>query len=76
MVWVRQSGEAIGRTGTLRSWSQSRHLVFLSRVMVSHPSGGRYLPLRDDIASTAWWYGETAEGVPGTSLDANLMEVT
>jgi len=37
---------------------------------------GRYRPLRDDIASTAWWYGEAAEGVPGSGLDAGLMEVT
>ncbi len=26
-------------------------------------SAGRYLPLRDDIASTGWWYGDTAAGV-------------
>lgn len=39
-------------------------------------SEGRYLPLQDDISSTAWWYGETPEGAPGTSLDAGLMEVT
>ena len=37
---------------------------------------GRYRPLRDDIASTAWWYGEAAEGVPGSGLDADLMAVT
>ncbi len=38
-------------------------------------SQGRYLPLCDDIASTAWWYADTAEGVPGSSLDADFMEV-
>jgi hypothetical protein len=37
---------------------------------------GRYLPLRDDISSTAWWYLEQAEGIAGSSLDADLMEVT
>jgi len=39
-------------------------------------SDGRYLPLRDDISSTAWWYSDEAEGAAGSSLDADLMEVT
>ena len=38
-------------------------------------AGGRYLPLSDDIASTAWWYGGDPAGVPGTALDADLMEI-
>ncbi len=33
---------------------------------------GRYLPLRDDISSTAWWYGVTAEGAAGTSLESGI----
>ena len=38
-------------------------------------SGGRYLPLHDDIASTAWWYAADPEGVAGAALDHDLMEV-
>ena len=37
-------------------------------------SGGRYLPLRDDIASTAFWYGRQPHGV-ATLLDPDLLEV-
>ncbi|MEE6263422.1 glycoside hydrolase family 172 protein [Plantactinospora sonchi] len=38
-------------------------------------SGERYLPLRDDVASTAWWYAAQPEGIglPGPELDE--MEV-
>ena len=39
-------------------------------------TGGRYLPLCDDISSTAWWYCNTAEGTAGSSLERDLMEVT
>jgi hypothetical protein len=38
-------------------------------------SGGRYLPLHDDIASTAWWYAADPEGIEGPALDRDLMEV-
>jgi len=38
-------------------------------------SGGRYLPLRDDIASTAWWYAADPAGVDGSVLDPDLMEI-
>jgi hypothetical protein len=36
---------------------------------------GRYLPLSDDISSTAWWYADTPDGVPGPALEADHMEV-
>ena len=39
-------------------------------------SGGRYLPLTDDIASTAWWYGRNPAGAAGSPLHADLLEVT
>ncbi|MGN6795881.1 MAG: DUF2961 domain-containing protein, partial [Streptosporangiaceae bacterium] len=39
-------------------------------------SGGRYLPLTDDISSTAWWYGQNPAGEAGSRLQADLMEVT
>ena len=39
-------------------------------------SGGRYLPLQDDIASTAFWYQDTAAGSGHTAtLDADTLEV-
>jgi hypothetical protein len=38
-------------------------------------SGGRYLPLHDDIASTAWWYAIDPEGTESPALDRDLMEV-
>ena len=38
-------------------------------------AGGRYLPLSDDIASTAWWYGQDPAGAAGSPLHADLMEV-
>lgn len=39
-------------------------------------SGGRYLPLQDDIASTAFWYQDVAGGTGHTAtLDADTMEV-
>jgi len=37
-------------------------------------SGDRYLPLRDDIASTAWWYQREAAGTAVT-FDADTLEV-
>ncbi|MFC7546780.1 glycoside hydrolase family 172 protein [Plantactinospora sp. GCM10030261] len=37
-------------------------------------SGGRYLPLRDDIASTAWWYLDNPAGRPVT-FDPDHLEV-
>jgi hypothetical protein len=38
-------------------------------------SGGRYLPLQDDISSTAFWYGrETSYARPATP-DANTLEI-
>jgi hypothetical protein len=39
-------------------------------------SGGRYLPLRDDIASTAFWYQVGPAGAPGDPMDADHLEVT
>jgi hypothetical protein len=39
-------------------------------------SGQRYLPLRDDIASTAWWYQRDPEGVGSPDLSADHLEVT
>ncbi len=39
-------------------------------------SGGRYLPLTDDIASTALWYGQSPAGAAGSPLHGDLMEVT
>jgi Protein of unknown function (DUF2961) len=39
-------------------------------------SGGRYLPLRDDIASVAWWYQLEAEGIPGPAFTADALEIT
>jgi hypothetical protein len=38
-------------------------------------AGGRYLPLSDDIASTAWWYGQDTAGAAGSPPHADLMEV-
>ncbi|HEY3505950.1 MAG TPA: glycoside hydrolase family 172 protein [Actinocatenispora sp.] len=38
-------------------------------------SGGRYLPLTDDIASTALWYGADPGGAPGGELGADALEV-
>jgi hypothetical protein len=39
-------------------------------------SGGRYLPLQDDIASTAFWYQDEPGGTGhATSLDADTLEV-
>jgi hypothetical protein len=39
-------------------------------------SGGRYLPLQDDIASTAWWYERNPAGQPrATRLVADDLEV-
>jgi hypothetical protein len=38
-------------------------------------SGQRYLPLRDDIASTAWWYQRDAEGTSPLALTADELEV-
>jgi hypothetical protein len=38
-------------------------------------SGGRYLALHDDIASTAWWYSAHSQGVQGEPLDRDLLEV-
>jgi hypothetical protein len=38
-------------------------------------ANGRYLPLRDDISSTAWWYSDQAGGAAGTDLTADAMEV-
>lgn len=38
-------------------------------------SGGRYLPLHDDISSTAWWYAKNPEGVDGSPLDHDFIEV-
>jgi len=37
---------------------------------------GRYLQLADDIASTAFWYGDSPEGVPGSSLDPDQLDVS
>jgi hypothetical protein len=39
-------------------------------------SGGRYLPLCDDIASTAWWYQRDPDGLAGPELTADELEVT
>jgi hypothetical protein len=39
-------------------------------------SGERYLPLRDDIASTAWWYQLEAEGIPEPEFTADSLEIT
>ena len=39
-------------------------------------SGGRYLPLRDDIASVAWWYQLEAEGIGGLAFTADALEIT
>ncbi|MGA8116647.1 MAG: glycoside hydrolase family 172 protein [Actinocatenispora sp.] len=38
-------------------------------------SGGRYLPLRDDISSTAWWYQQDPAGLPGPELSADDLEI-
>jgi len=38
-------------------------------------SEGRYLPLRDDIASTAWWYLDRPDGGPVVSFDPDALEV-
>jgi hypothetical protein len=38
-------------------------------------SGGRYLPLHDDIASTVWWYAADPAGTEGSAPDHDLMEV-
>ena len=38
-------------------------------------SEGRYLPLHDDIASTAWWYASDPDGVEGSALDRDFIEV-
>jgi hypothetical protein len=39
-------------------------------------SGGRYLPLQDDIASTAWWYQADPQGLASTEFDADRLEIT
>lgn len=39
-------------------------------------SGGRYLPLQDDIASTAWWYQADPEGPASTEFDVDRLEIT
>ena len=39
-------------------------------------SGGRYLPLRDDIASTAFWYQTEPQGAPGDPMTADHLEIT
>jgi hypothetical protein len=38
-------------------------------------SDGRYLPLQDDIASTAFWYQREPAGSRGTQLSADRLEV-
>jgi hypothetical protein len=38
-------------------------------------SGGRYLPLHDDIASTALWYQRHPSGLPGPQLTFDELEV-
>lgn len=38
-------------------------------------SDGRYLPLRDDIASTAFWYQDRPDGGTATTFDPDLLEV-
>jgi hypothetical protein len=35
----------------------------------------RYLPLRDDIASTAWWYQNDPDGVAAASFDPDVLEI-
>ncbi|HET6298457.1 MAG TPA: glycoside hydrolase family 172 protein [Kribbella sp.] len=37
--------------------------------------GGRYLPLCDDIASTAWWYQREPAGIE-TTFDPDHLEIT
>jgi hypothetical protein len=39
-------------------------------------SGGRYLPLQDDIASTAWWYQADPQGPASVEFDADVLEIT
>jgi hypothetical protein len=38
-------------------------------------SDGRYLPLQDDIASTAFWYQKEPSGPPAAALSADQLEV-
>ncbi len=38
-------------------------------------SGGRYLPLQDDISSVAYWYSDNLEDVYPTLPDANGLEI-
>jgi len=38
-------------------------------------SGGRYLPLHDDIASTALWYQRHPGGLPAPQLTFDELEV-
>jgi Protein of unknown function (DUF2961) len=38
-------------------------------------SGGRYLPLQDDISSTAFWYQKETSSRPATVFDADFLEV-
>ncbi len=38
-------------------------------------SGRRYLPLQDDIASTAFWYQNATSSVMPPSFDADMLEV-
>jgi hypothetical protein len=38
-------------------------------------SGGRYLPLQDDISSTAFWYQKETSSRPATIFDVNFLEV-
>lgn len=35
----------------------------------------KYLPLRDDIASSAWWYQRDPNGLPAPALTADELEV-
>jgi hypothetical protein len=38
-------------------------------------AGGRYLPLCDDIASTAWWYQREPGGSTAADLEADQLEI-
>jgi hypothetical protein len=38
-------------------------------------SGGRYLPLQDDISSVAYWYSDNPDGQCPPMMSANDLEI-
>lgn len=85
--WVISSAMAGANTATWRHcpglyrWHIMDPIRFQSRIRVTIQAlgwraGRRYLPLQDDIASTAFWYQRETSAAPApTSLTADVLEV-